>query len=151
IGSAAEREAFLPGESLVDPGPEQFDLFRRERVALGRHALVLVGAAHAADQFALGALAGNDDLGLEDVLARVEREGSLVLAAGVTLGTARLEQWNDVVSEVDLLRRLRTAGIRQDSDRNEANPAAHESSPIVCDGIEAASSRVSHHGADATL
>src|SRR5262249_5781464 len=59
------------------------------------------------DQLAGGALAGHDHLGPEQVRAGVERERALVLAVGVALGAAGLQDRQDVVGKIDLLWRIR--------------------------------------------
>ena len=75
------------------------------RFPFGRHAEVGVVGRDPLDQLALPALAGDDRLRLEHRLAGVERERALVLAVGVALGAAGLDQRDDVVREIDRLSR----------------------------------------------
>src|SRR6185437_16580447 len=67
---------------------------------------------------------GDDRLGLEHSLARIERERALVLAVGVALGAAGLDHRDDVVREVDWLaaRPVSPRHRRRPSDQAEARP-----------------------------
>ena len=51
-----EGEAIVPGQATVDPGPQGFDLGRREPGALRRHLQVGVGGGDPTEQQALGTL-----------------------------------------------------------------------------------------------
>ncbi len=128
IGPQLEGETFLPGQTLIDPPFEPVDFPGGEAVSLGRHALVGVVRGDAFEDLAVAALAGHDGFGVQDGLARVERERTLVLAVGVALGTARLDQGDDLVCEVDLVRGLRLGGWRhgqEDETGQEHRQAEH--------------------------
>src|SRR5207302_6294173 len=82
----------------------------------------------APEQFALPALAGDGGLRLEQRLARVEGDAALVLAGGVALGAAGLQQRDDLVREVDR-GGGGEAGSKEDGEESEEASHSH-SSPL---------------------
>ena len=126
VDGTLEGEASLPFQALVNPRREEGDFFRRERVALGRHALLRVLVRDTTDQFARPALARDDGPGLEKGLARVHRHRALVLAVGVALGAARLDDGHDVVGEINRLRLLGQARLRPQGECRDGEGETHK-------------------------
>ena len=110
---AFRRRGFRrPMSALVDPGAQQADLFRRQRLTLarGRHLHVLHQPRDVVDQFAFRAVAGNDVVlvvlaPFERRLAIVEPEMRLGFFRSVATETTLLEEGFHVAVELHLRRR----------------------------------------------
>src|SRR5207248_10920148 len=89
----------------------------------GRHAFLRVGVRHTDDHQSLAALARNDGFRFDQYRAGVERDPTLVLAVGMALGVAGLEERQNVMREID---RVRAAycGSRQQGE-NGCNQPVH--------------------------
>src|SRR6185436_6141809 len=95
-----------PGRSLIDPGPQQADLFIGERVTFFRHSRqIFLGAGDGLYQQALGALSGDKSgtriSAFEGGRSLVEPQAALLLFRPVTFPAGVREDGLDVLDEID--------------------------------------------------
>ena len=105
-------KGFRPDRALVDPAPENANLFGRKGIALLRHPGQLVmRAGGEMDNQALGAVARDHRRAvistLQSVGLQIEAQSGLLLFRSVTLVTAIGQQRLDVLREIDRSRRHR--------------------------------------------
>ena len=110
--------------AAVDPVAQRFDLRIRQTLVHWRHEVRFIGACHAANQFALAAVAGRDR-GLPRIAAakgagfEVETQTGRMLTTVVALVTTILEERQDFALKID----ARLVGALQRRNREGKNDA----------------------------
>ena len=122
IRARSKREASLPRQSLVDPLLQKCDLLDRNPRSLRRHHHVGIVARQPLDQFAFGTLSHDEHFARltanQSRFARVERQTTLLLIAGMTLHAVLFEDLDDLMREVDL-RGERTCRDQQQAEGDD--------------------------------
>ena len=108
LATASSHTRFVrPRGALVDPLPQQFDLFGTQRIAFGRHPLVVVPRCDATNQLALLRLLRNDRLlarvsSPHGTSSRIKPQPALLLLVSMTLHAMLLQRRPDIANEINL-------------------------------------------------
>jgi hypothetical protein len=104
-GILVDAPAFRPGCPLIDPGAQQSNLLRTQRLTLSRHLDIGDQTGHQLNQRTIGATPGLDGwavslASLQRIRSQVETKSTALFLRSVTTHTGLLEDGLDISREV---------------------------------------------------